>query len=318
MIHPSEFGALRAFVAVAEQRSFSRAAESLGISPSALSQTVRGLEERLGQRLLNRTTRSVSLTEAGAALLADVGGALATLAEAFDSVRQASREPGGTVRLHCFHSAARQFIAPILHDFTRGYPNIVLDLTIDDRVIDFVAEGFDAAIRIGEVIERDMVAIPLGREIRQIAVASPAYLAEHGTPATPRELLKHRCIQWRWPGQSTPYAWEFHENGRWFAVSVDGPVISSSRSFTIEAALAGVGIAFLEEKSVAAHLADRRLVALLEEWSAPFPGFYLCYPRQSVMPPALRALVDALKDRFRPVRGPAPKTVGQNPFDPSG
>jgi DNA-binding transcriptional LysR family regulator len=304
MIHPSDFGALRAFVAVAEQLSFSRAAESLGLSPSALSQTVRALEGRLGQRLLNRTTRSVSLTEAGVALLADVGGALTTLAEAFDSARAANGEPSGTIRLHCFHAAAELFVAPILHDFTRAYPKIVLDLTIDDTVVDLVAEGYDAAIRIGEVIERDMVVIPLGDDIRQIAVASPAYLAEHGAPAFPKDLLAHRCIRWRWPGQSTPYAWEFHERGRWFAVSVDGPVICSSRSFTLEAALAGVGIAFLKESSVSAHLAAGRLVALLEDWSAPFPGFCLCYPRQNHMAPPLRVLVHALETTFGPPRTP--------------
>lgn len=304
MLHPSDFGALRAFVAVADQLSFSRAAESLGVSPSALSQTIRGLEARLGLRLLNRTTRSVSMTEAGAALREEVAGSLARLDGAFDQARQAGGEPSGTLRLHCFHAAAELFLAPILHDFTRAYPRVVLDLTIDDTVVDLVAEGYDAAIRIGEVIERDMIALPLGGDIRQIAVASPAYLAEHGTPATPKDLLQHRCIRWRWPGQPHPYAWEFHEKGRWFAVSVDGPVISSSRSFTLDAALAGVGIAFLKQGSIASYLADGRLVALLEAWSAPFPGFHLCYPRQSQMAPALRALIGSLKEK-RPHTAPS-------------
>jgi DNA-binding transcriptional LysR family regulator len=306
MIHPSEFGALRAFVAVAENLSFSRAADGLGLSPSALSQTVRGLEERLGQRLLNRTTRSVSLTEAGAALLANVGELLMTLSEAFDRAREASEEPSGTLRVHCFHAAAELFVTPILQDFTQAYRKVVLDLTIDDTVVDLVAEGYDAAIRIGEVIERDMVVVPLGGDLRQIAVASPAYVAEYGRPATPRELLKHRCIQWRWPGQSTPYAWEFNEGGRWFAVSVNGPVISSSRSFTITAALAGVGIAFVKESAVTPYLAQGRLVALLEDWSAPFPGFCLCYSRQLHMPAALRALVDTLTNTFGRARKSSP------------
>jgi DNA-binding transcriptional LysR family regulator len=139
-----------------------------------------------------------------------------------------------------------------------------------------------------------MVAMPLGTEIRQIAVAAPAYLAAHGTPATPTDLLAHRCIRWRWPGRGNPYAWEFCEDGRWFAVAVNGPLISSSRSFTLDAALAGVGIAFLKQGSVAPYLADGRLVALLEAWSAPFPGFYLCYPQQRHMAPALNALIVAL------------------------
>ena len=299
MIHPSEFGALRAFAAVAEHRSFTRAAEELGVSSSALSQTIRGLEERLGMGLLHRTTRSVALTEAGASLLAEVAPALGRLTNAFDTARKAGREPGGTVRVHCFHAAAEMFVGPILRQFTRAYPKIVLDLTIDDTVVDLVAGGFDAAIRIGEVIERDLVTLPLGGEIRQIAVASPDYLAEHGTPATPQDLLDHRCIRWRWPGQSMPYAWEFFANGRWFSVAVDGPVISSSRAFMLDAALAGVGIAFLKAESVAAHLAEGRLVALLEPWSAPFPGFYLCYPQQRHMAPALGAFIDAL--RMEPV-----------------
>lgn len=297
MVHPSDFGALRAFATVGEHLSFSRAAEALGVSSSSLSQTIRALEERLGTRLLNRTTRSVSLTEAGDALLREIGPALVSLTEAFDSARQTGSQPGGTLRLHCFHAGAEAFIAPILRDFIRTYPRIVLDLTIDDKVIDLVAEGYDAGIRIGEVIERDMLMMRLGGEIRQVAVASPEYIMEHGVPATPRDLFSHQCIRWRWPGQQSPYAWEFHEDGRWFAVAVDGPVIASSRNFILEAALAGVGIAFLKEGSVRPYLADGRLVALLEAWSAPFPGFYLCYPKQRQMAPALGALVHALQPR---------------------
>ena len=191
MIHPSEFGALRGFAAIAEQRSFTRAAEQLGVSSSALSQMVRGLEERLGVRVLNRTTRSVSLTEAGASLLTEVAPALASLSGAVDHARRAAGRPAGTVRLHCFHAAAEMFVTPILAAFTRAYPEIALDLTIDDTIVDIVANGYDAAIRIGEVIERDLIAIRLGGDIRQLAVASPVYLAEHGTPRTPKDLLDH-------------------------------------------------------------------------------------------------------------------------------
>lgn len=302
MIHPSDYGSLRAFAVVAEHLSFSRAAEELGVSPSALSQTIRGLEDRLGQRLLNRTTRSVSLTEAGTELLGEVGPALDILKDAFTMARRAPGEPSGTLRLHCFHAAAELFIGPLLPVFTRTYPRILLDLTIDDTVVDLVAEGFDAAIRIGEVIDRDMTAIALSGEIRQIAVASPTYLAEYGAPATPKDLLNHRCIRWRWPGHNQPYAWEFYEDDRWFTVAVDGPVISSSRAFTLDAALAGVGIAFLKEGSAAPYLEDGRLVALLEPWSAPFPGFYLCYSRQRHVAPALAALIDALQAQFSGVR----------------
>jgi len=299
MIHPSEFGALRAFAVVAEQRSFSRAAQQLGVSASALSQIVRGLEERLGIRLLNRTTRSVSLTEAGSALLVEVVPAIASLSGALDHARNAGSRPAGTVRLHCFQAAAESFVMPVLPDLARAYPEITVDLTADDTVVDIVAGGYDAGIRIGEVIERDMVAIRLGGEIRQMAVASPAYIAEHGAPRTPKDLLDHRCIRWRWPGQEAPYAWEFFEDGRWFSVAVDGPLITSSRVIMFEAALAGVGIAFLKEESIAAALGDGRLMPLLEDWSVPFPGYFLCYPQQRQMAPALRKVVDAIISRAR-------------------
>lgn len=304
MIHPSDFGAIRAFATVTEQRSFTRAAQLLGVSSSALSQTVRSLEERLGVRLLNRTTRSVSPTEAGTALLAQVAPALASLSDALDHARHASERPSGTVRLHCFHAAAEMFVAPILPAFTQDYPDIVVDLTIDDTVTDIVAGGYDAAIRVGELIERDMVAIKLGGDIRQLAVASPEYIAAHGTPTAPRDLINHRCIRWRWPGHEKPYAWEFFENGQWFSVAVDGPLISSSRAFTLQAALAGIGIAFLKEEAVTEGISSGKLVALLEHWSAPFPGFYLYYPQQRQMAPALRALLDAVAAPFRPDHRP--------------
>lgn len=294
MIHPSEFGALRAFAAVAEQRSFSRAAEQLGVSSSALSQLIRGLEERLGIRLLHRTTRSVSLTEAGTALLAEVAPAIDSLAGALEQARSAARQPTGTVRLHCFHAAADRFVVPILLKLACAFPDITLDLTIDDMVVDLVGSGYDAGIRIGELIERDMVALRLGGDIRQLAVAAPAYLAEHGVPQTPKDLLQHRCIRWRWPGQPGPYAWEFFEKGHWFSVAVEGPLITTSRAVMVDAALAGVGIAFLKEESVVDAFARGELVPLLTDWSVPFPGYYLCYPQQRQMAPALRAVIDTI------------------------
>lgn len=295
MIHSSEFGALRAFAAVAEQRSFSRAAEQLGVSSSALSQLIRGLEERLGIRLLHRTTRSVSLTEAGAALLGDIAPAIDSLTGALEQARTAAKLPAGTVRLHCFHAAADRFVVPILPRLLRAFPDITLDLTIDDTVVDIFGSGYDAAIRIGEVIERDMVALRLGEDIRQLAVAAPAYLAEHGVPQTPKDLLQHRCIRWRWPGQPGPYAWEFFEKGHWFSVAVEGPLITSSRAVMVDAALDGIGIAFLEEESVVDAFARGALVPLLAEWSVPFPGYYLCYPQQRQMAPALRAVIDMIR-----------------------
>lgn len=293
-IPASDYGALRAFAAVAKASSFSGAARALGVSASSLSQLVQGLEDRLGARLLNRTTRSVHLTDSGAEFLARVRPALDELGVAFADVRAKRGRLEGVLRVHAFPVAAETHIAPILPAFHREHPGIVLDLTIDDEVVDLVASGFDAAFRVDEVVEREVVAIPLGPELRQIAVASPTYLAEHGTPETPRDLLDHRCIRWRWRGQVAPYAWEFCEDGRWFSVSVDGPLIADHRAFCTAAAVAGVGIAFAVEQVVAPLIDRGALVPLLERWSAPFPGFFLCHPRQRLMTPVLRAFVDAV------------------------
>lgn len=291
----SEFGQIRAFVAVAELRSFSRAAAMLGVSPSALSQTIRALEERIGVRLINRTTRSVSLSEAGATLFQRVSPAVDELAAAIGQAKRYGERPAGVVRIHAFRVAADIFLKPMLRSFHEAFPDIVLDITLDDEVVDIVAGGFDAAIRVGEVIERDMIAMKLGPELRQVVVASPGYLAQHGTPTSPRDLTSHSCIGWRWQGHDRPYEWEFSDGGKWFEVAVNGPVISNNREFGIQAAIDGLGIAFAIEDVVAPHIAAGRLVPLLEPWSAPFPGFYLCYPAQRQMAPTLRAFIDSVR-----------------------
>jgi DNA-binding transcriptional LysR family regulator len=295
LLSGSDYNQLRAFVAVGELLSFSRAAEALGVSPSALSQMVRGFEERVGVRLLNRTTRSVALTDAGENLFQRVRPAVAELGAAIGQVRRYREHPSGTVRVHAFRSAADAYIEPILPAFAQAYPDVVLDITLDDEVVDMVAGGFDAAIRIGEVIERDLIAVRLGPDLRQVAVASPGYLAAHGRPEHPRDLLHHRCIRWRWPGHATPYAWEFFENGSWFSVAVDGPLIFNDKEMALRATLQGIGIGFSADHAVADELADGRLVPLLEQWSAPFPGLFLCYPQQRQMAPALRAFIDAVR-----------------------
>src|SRR5262249_9621215 len=198
ILSTADFGQLRAFVAVAEALNFTRAADRLGVSSSALSQLVRALEERVGVRLLHRNTRSVSLTEAGERLLERVRPAVQELATALGQTSHLREQPAGLVRIHCFRTAADQFIRPLLRSFNDTYPDVVLDITIDDEVVDIVAGRYDVAIRIGEVIERDMVAVRLGPDLRQIAVASPEYLARHGAPQHPRDLLSHQCIGWRW------------------------------------------------------------------------------------------------------------------------
>src|SRR5262245_20997584 len=236
VLSTADFGQLRAFAAVAETLNFSRAAEKLGVSSSAVSQMVRGLEERVGIRLLHRNTRSVSLTQAGDQLFQRIRPALQELGVAIGETRELRTRPAGIIRIHCFRTAADLHLRPLLRAFHDAYPEVVLDLTLDDEVVDIVAGGYDAAIRIGEVIERDMVAIKLGPDLRHIVVASPDYLARHGTPQHPRDLASHRCIGWRWPGREAPYKWEFVEDGKWFQVAVEGPVITNLKDFGLQAA----------------------------------------------------------------------------------
>lgn len=299
LISTADFGQLRAFVAVAEALNFSRAADKLGVSPSALSQMVRGLEERVGVRLLHRNTRSVSLTEAGEQLLQRVRPAVLELSAAIGQASEQRARPAGVVRIHCFRTAAQLFLRPLLRPFHDAYPDVVLDITLDDEAVDIVAGGYDAAIRIGEVIEQDMVAIKLGPELRQFAVASPEYLARRGTPEHPHDLASHSCIGWRWPGHETPYKWEFQENGKWFEIAVAGPVITNVKDFGLHAAIDGLGIAFASDVMIAPHVAAGRLMPVLERWSAPFPGYFLCYPAQRQMAPSLRAFIDSVRSQVR-------------------
>ncbi len=286
---------LRAFVAVAEQGSFSKAAEQLGLSPSSLSQIIRSFEERLGVRLLHRTTRSVALTEAGERLLLRIRPALAELDAALADVGHFRENPAGIVRFRCLRHAFRRHVAPILAEFHRAYPDIKLDILIDDTITDLVAGGFDVGFTLGEVIEKDMVGVRLGGDMRQIAVASTDYVARHGRPETPKDLLQHKCLRWRWPGRVMPYNWEFFADGSWFEVEVDGPLILSEHMMVIDAALEGMGIAFWVEQELRPLIDAGRLVPLLEDFSAPFPGFYICYPQQRQMAPALRAFIDFVK-----------------------
>ncbi|MHC1478701.1 LysR family transcriptional regulator [Frateuria aurantia] len=292
---PSDYGQLRAFAAVADALNFSRAAESLAVTPSALSQTIRQLEQSLGTTLLQRTTRKVSLTPEGEQLLLQIKPAINGLSEALQQVQARQGRPAGTVRVHATRSASRRYIEPMLGSFLATHPEIMLDISLDDETVDVVGGGFDMSLRLGELIEQDMVAIPLGPPMRQIAVATPAYIAAHGAPETPGDLLRHPCIRWRWPGRKQPYDWEFCENGRWFEVRTGGPLIVNDKLLAVQAALQGIGIAFCAEEAVRGHLQAGRLQALLEPWCEPFPGIHLCYPRQRQMAPALRAFIDAVR-----------------------
>lgn len=296
----SEYAELKAFVTVVAHGSFARAAEELGVSASTLSQTIRTLEARLGVRLLNRTTRSVSPTDAGERLHARFKPAMLEMEAAVRDVAGLRDAPAGRLRVHMPSVAAATYLEPALGRFHATYPDIVLDVTIDDSVTDIVKAGYDVGARLGEYLEADMIAVKLGGEQRQLVVASPDYIARHGRPETPADLLRHRCINWRRPGSTGVYKWEFHEDGRWFGVAVDGPLIVSHRAMAIAAAVQGVGIAFWAEELVRPLIDEGKLVPLLEEWCATFPGWFLYYPKQRHTPPSVRAFVDFLRQRKAP------------------
>jgi len=291
----SDYAELKAFVTVVAHGNFARAAAELGVSASTLSQTIRALEARLGLRLLNRTTRSVSLTDAGERLHARFRPAMVEMEAAVRDVIDERDRPAGMLRVHLPSVAAATFLEPALGRFHEAYPDIVLDVTIDDAVINIVEAGYDVGARLGEFVEADMVAVRLGGEQRQLAVASPDYIARHGHPRVPSDLIQHNCINWRRPGDPGLYKWEFLRDNQWFSVAVHGPLIVSHRAMAISAAIQGVGIAFWAEDLVRPLIEAGKLVPLLEEWCGSFPGWFLFYPKQRYTPPSLRAFVDFLR-----------------------
>jgi len=285
---------LAAFAAVARHRSFRKAAIELGLSASALSHAIRGLEERLGVRLLNRTTRSVTPTEAGDRLLARLEPAFRDIAGAVEEIDQFRHRPAGSLKITASIPAAALILAPMVARFLAAYPEIRLEVSVTSALIDIVAGGFDAGVRLGEQLERDMVAVRFGGDQRLVVVAAPAYLAGRTPPRTPRDLTEHACIGYRFPS-GVVYAWEFEKDGRELTVSPEGPLIVNDQRLLIQAALDGAGLGFVFEGMVAAELSEGRLVPLLEDWSPPFPGFFLYYPRQRQMPAALRAFIDFVR-----------------------
>ncbi|MTD09639.1 LysR family transcriptional regulator [Serratia sp. YC16] len=288
----SDFAELRAFAAIVEHGGFARAAAHLGMSASALSQTLRNLETRLGVRLLNRTTRSVAPTEAGAQMLARLLPAMEEIDTAVAQAIARRQNPSGRLRLNVTRVAALHYLAPLIAPFHRQYPDIVLDLSIEERLVDIVAGGFDAGVRLHEKLAKDMVAVKLGGEVRMRVVASPAYLARYGRPLTPDDLRQHRCLNYRWPTNGNLYRWEFERDGVKRDIAVEGPVIVDEPEVLVRAALDGAGIAYLFEQQIATGLADGRLLPLLDAWTPPFPGFYLYYPANRQTPRPLRAFID--------------------------
>jgi DNA-binding transcriptional LysR family regulator len=290
----AQFAELAAFVAVADRGNFSRAAAILGLSTSTLSQTIRSLEARLGVRLFNRTTRSVALTEAGARFLAQVHPALDELGQAVESISASRDTAAGVLHLSVASLAVGLVIDPILPRFRAAYPEVTLDIVVDDSLGDIVDGKFDAGIRIGTRIERDMIAVRVSPDSRLIAVASPGYLATHERPDTPQALGLHNCIRFRkTTGAVDP--WSFERGGEKIEVEVEGSLITNSLDLVVRAALDGVGIGYMLENYMASHIAEGRLVPLLTSWSLPYAGYHVFYPSRHQMPAKLKAFVDFLR-----------------------
>jgi DNA-binding transcriptional LysR family regulator len=291
-----ELSVLAAFAVVAEERSFTKAAVTLGVSRSAISHSIRALEERLGLRLLARTTRAVAPTDAGERLLAQLRPALHEIQGALDEVGRLRAKPAGIVRLIASPMAVSRVVWPKLAKLARDYPDVILDITTEgDSRPDLVAGGFDAGIHLGEFVQRDMVAVKVTGEQRAAIVAAPAYFDSHPRPRTPRELTAHHCIRHRMGASGPVYRWEFEKRGEPVTVSVSGPLVFTDVEFTVRAALDGLGLAYLFEEHVAEHVARGALVRVLEDWCPPFEGYFLYYPSRRHQPPALQALVDTLR-----------------------
>ena len=285
---------LAAFLVVAEERSFSRAAKRLGVTPSAMSHGIRGLEEAIGVRLLDRTTRSVAPTDAGQQLSARLRPALSDIQEAMTQMAGLRDKPAGPVRLLVPRFAAMTVLAPRLGKFAIDYPDIVLDVTADDNRMDIVAGGFDAGIHYGEYIQKDMIAVRVSHDHRPAIVGSPTYFRSRSKPKTPRDLINHRCINFR-HGSAGLYRWEFEKGKKSLSVAVSGPLIVDDIEIMLRAAIDGVGLAYFSQEHVASHLANGTLVRLLDDWCQPFPGFFLYYPSRRQQPAALLALINALR-----------------------
>jgi DNA-binding transcriptional LysR family regulator len=289
-----DLSALSMFLAVAEERSFTKAARRLGITPSAVSHAMRDLEEEIGVRLLSRTTRSVAPTVPGEHLLNRVQPAFTEIREALGQVSRSRNKPAGRVRLLAPRLAVKTVLAGTIGRFVRDYPDITLEVTTDDSRMDIVAGGFDAGIHFGEYIQKDMIAVRVSPDQRPAIVGSPSYFELHGKPRSPRDLIRHRCINFR-HGSAGVYRWEFEKGRKSLSVAVNGPLIVDDLELVISAAVDGVGLAYMSEEHGAEHLISGALVKVLEDWCQPYPGFFLYYPSRRNQPTALAALINTLR-----------------------
>jgi DNA-binding transcriptional LysR family regulator len=290
-------GGLAMFIAVAEERSFTRAAAKLGVSQSALSHSIRRLEQRLDLRLLTRTTRSVAPTEAGERLLETLAPAFEEIDAKIATLIELRTRPAGTIRITTSEHAARTLLWPAIDRISHEYPKVKVELSVQSRLTDIVAERFDAGVRLGERLEQDMIAVPIGPRLRMATVGSPAYFARHGIPTAPDDLTRYACINLRMVDGSI-YAWDYEKNGRELKVQVAGQLVLNDIDLILSAAIAGHGMAHVVEDRVASLLADGRLTRVLEDWCEPFDGYYLYYPNRRQPSAAFSLLLDAL--RYRP------------------
>src|SRR3954452_575636 len=286
---------ITAFLAIAREGSFTRAAAKLGVSPSALSQTIRSLEARMGLRLLTRTTRSIAPTEAGERLIQTVGPRLEEVEAELAALTALRDKPAGTVRISAGEHPADLILWPAVHKLLPRYPDIAVEIIVDNSLTDIVAERLDAGVRLGEQIAKDMVAVRIGPDLRMAVVGAPAYFDGRKRPRAPQELTEHRCINLRLPTAGGLYAWEFEKGGRALRARVEGQLVFNTASFALKAALAGAGLAFLPEDRSLAHVKEGRLIRVLADWCPSFAGFHLYYPSRRQPTPAFAVLVNALR-----------------------
>jgi DNA-binding transcriptional LysR family regulator len=289
------FSELNAAAAIAARKSFRAAANDLGISASALSHAVASLESRLGVRLFNRTTRSVSLTPAGEQFLARVKPAMREIADAMHEVNEQRSTPAGLIRINTSEAAGEQLLAPIVTEFLRRYGDVQLEIVTEARLVDIVADGFDAGVRLAEMVPRDMISIPIGKTQRHVVVGAPSYFARRTRPRSPSDLKEHVCVRYRLPNGSI-YRWEFEKRGQVLNVDISGPLTLDSDRLVLRAALEGAGLAYVSEWNAREALAEGRLVQVLSDWTPPYPGLCLYYPSHRHIAAAMRAFTDMIRE----------------------
>lgn len=295
MMRTGDLGELAAFVAIAEEGGFRRAAARLNLTPSTLSHSLRSLEGKLGVRLISRTTRTVALTEAGHALLRQIGPAFATIETAVETINDFRDHPAGTIRISVPRTVAARVLVPKFRAFADRYPDVTLEIAAENGFIDIIKDGFDAGVRLGESLDRDMIAVRLTPDLTTAVVGSPDYFSRFPKPETPRDLHLHRCIGWRQTESGALYRWEFEKDGQALNVAVDSPLVLDDPDLMVAAALDGVGLAYSTEQHIGEHLASGRLVRVLQSWCPTYPGFFLYYANRRQSPAALKAFVEMFR-----------------------